>query len=112
MRDLEKLVAGFSRNATPGARRQVVDYLPTMIRERLRQERDDAERRRLLLQFSANLLAPARAPEGLEDAKNLLARTASQEAMESAIKAASEQQRPTPTPQPSPGPRPGPGMTM
>lgn len=86
--------------------------LLTQLQDRLRRERDDTERRRLLLQFSANLIAPTRAPEGLDDARNLLARTASQEAMEAAIKAASEQQRPAPTSQPAPGPRrtPAPGM--
>lgn len=112
-RDLPKIVGGFSRQATtPSAKRVIEDRLEQMIRDRLRPERDDTERRRLLLQFTANLLAPARAPEGLDDARNLLANTASQEALDAAIKAASEQQRPIPTPQPSPGPRPGPGMTM
>lgn len=112
-RVLPDLVWRFSAHASGDrARYEIRDALADQIKDRLRHERDDTERRRLLLQFTANLIAPARAPEGLDDARNVLADTASQEAMEAAIKAASEQQRPTPTPQPSPGPRPGPGMTM
>lgn len=111
-RVLPDLVGRFSARAGGDrARYEIRGTLAGQIQDRLRQERDDTERRRLLLQFAANLIAPARAPEGLDDARNLLARTASQEAIEAAIKAASEQQRPLPAPQPAPGPRPaGPRM--
>lgn len=111
-RVLPDLVGRFSARASSDrARYEIRDALTGQIQDRLRRERDDIERRHLLLQFAANLIAPARAPESIDDARNLLARTASQEAVEAALKAA-EHQRPTPTPQPTPGPRPGPGMTM
>lgn len=112
-RDLSTLIERFAvRAGGDRAKREIRDMLPQQIRDRLRSEKDDTERRRLLLQFSANLISPAHAPEGLDDARNLLAHTASQEALEAAIKTASEQQRPISTPQPAPGPRPASGPRM